>query len=844
MASIEEKIEEYYKKKLDAIGLRHFGKTEKINDSIDNALKEANSKSGGNGANYPDIKCLLNNKHGRTIPVMIEAKGSKGRLEKLTKNGDIAGVLFKDEKANTSAIQNFAVNGALHYGRAILDYSTYSEVIVIGINGSTLDASGQPSDAEYKAYYVSKKNHFVPKLIDKLDSEWALLAPVSVSVLCSILDDMNLTDSEREKLNRVTEATLEDRIHSIHQSIYDDNRLRTHLGTNEKLYLFCGLIMAGLTIEKVAPLSHSDFKGNDIEDKNDGTVVIEQIRAFLKFKKCSKDKIEMILGLLSPVFKNRVLWRPVNGESILKSLFLQVQTDIIPILESNLHLDFTGKILNKLSDWVNLENDAVNDVVLTPRYVTSFMARLARTDMNSFVWDRAMGSAGFLVSAMDIMLKDAQHKIVDKDKLEDKIRKIKEEQLLGIEILGNIYILAVLNMILMGDGSSNIIKGDSHAWNGNFPATVFLLNPPYSAPGKGFIFVEEALKAMTTGYACILIQESAGSGQGQPYTSRILRDNTLLASIHMPSDLFGGKASVQAAIYLFKVARPHELDDIVTFIDMAEDGYARQNRKKSNSNVNLRDVDHAADRYAEVEAILLGKMPKTNYYTVENGKVVTDVITFNGEDWCFSQHKKINTQPNEDDFKAAAAEYFSWKTSKIINESLRINHINIAEPYAWKEFTMDEIFDITKGKRLIKEHQTTGNTLFIGATSENHGETARIGQEALFPPNTITVSYNGSVGEAFYQEEPYWASDDINVLTLKNHELNKNIAMYLCAVIRKAGKLFYYNQKWNLERMKLTKISLPVIENGTPDWYYMNAYIAATEQFAINSVEHLKNNLK
>lgn len=673
MSSIEEKVEELYKRKLNTIGLRHFGKTEKINNSIDTALKEANSKSGGGGNNYPDIKCLLDNKHGRTVPVMIEAKGTKGKLEKLSKDGDIIGITYKDGKANTSAVQNYAVNGALHYGRAILDNSMYEEVIIIGINGSTLDSAGQPSDSEYKAYYVSKKNHQIPKWIDKLDPDWKLLKPSMVNTLYAILDDMNLTEAEREKLKRAKEATLENKIQAIHQSIYDDIRLKDNLGTNEKLYLFCGLIMAGLPIERVAPLSHSDFKGNDTPQNNDGTVILGQIDAFLKYKKCSTDKIEMIFGLLNPVFKNRILWKPENGESILKTLFLQVQQDIIPVLDSSLHLDFTGKVFNKLSDWVSIENDAKNDVVLTPRYVTAFMARLARTDMNSFVWDRAMGSGGFLISAMDIMIKDAQSKIIDKEKLEKKICEIKEKQLLGIETLANIYILAVLNMILMGDGSSNIIKGDSHDYHDNFPATVFLLNPPYGAPGKGFNFVEETLKVMTEGYACVLIQENAGSGQGQPYTKRILKNNTLLASIHMPTDLFAGKSSVQAAIYLFQVARPHEIDDVVTFIDMSEDGFTRQNKKKSNSNVNLRDTDHAVERYAEVEAILLGKMPKTNYYTVENGKVVKDTITLSGDDWCFSQHKALDTRPTEEDFMRTVAEYLSWKVGRLMIERVNQN---------------------------------------------------------------------------------------------------------------------------------------------------------------------------
>src|SRR5699024_4423210 len=121
-----------------------------------------------------------------------------------------------------------------------------------------------------------------------------------------------------------------------------------------------------------------------------------------------------------------------------------------------------GKILNSLNDWVSIENDVSNDVVLTPRYVTELMVKLTRTNMDSYVWDTAMGSGGFLVSAMDAMLKDARSKIQDKEKLSNKISHIKEQQLLGIELLGNIYILAILNMILMGDGSSNMKNGNSH----------------------------------------------------------------------------------------------------------------------------------------------------------------------------------------------------------------------------------------------------------------------------------------------------------------------------------------------------------------------------------------------
>ena len=671
MASIEEKVEEQYKNILSGLGIRHYGKTESVNDTIAKALKEAKSKSGNSGNNYPDIRIMIDDNHGRFLPVMIEAKGSKGKLVKYNADGSIKGPVFNDKKQEMdySAVVNYAVNGAIHYANAILDEGTYKEVIAIGINGTNIDEKGIVVDPECEAYYVSIKNNRVPKKIEAITADdWSLFKTENTDKLFDILDKLNLTEKELEDLTRKTEATLEEKIKAIHQSIYDNQSLKMALTTNEKLYLFCGLIMAGLKTDGIRPLEVSDFASNDNDRNNDGHLILRSIESFLGAKKCSQKKIEMVSGLLDNVFKKKVLWQPRNGESVLKVLFKQVKQDIIPCLESNLHLDFTGRILNSLNDWVSIDNDAANDVVLTPRYVTQLMARLAKTDKDSFAWDACMGSGGFLVSAMDLMIKDAKDKITDTKELEEKIKHIKENQLLGIEILGNIYILAVLNMILMGDGSSNVMNGDSHEFSlpDTFPANVYLLNPPYSAPGKGLLFVEEALSQMTNGYGCILIQDSAGSGQGNPYAKKILQNNTLVASIKMPSGLFGNKASVSTYIFLFKVARPHEKDDLVTFVDFSEDGYSRQNRKKSSQEVNLRNTDHATERYDEIVAIVHGKKPKTNYYTEENGKVIKDTISLNGDDWCIQGHQKIDTIPTEEDFKAVIGNYLSWKVSELM----------------------------------------------------------------------------------------------------------------------------------------------------------------------------------
>lgn len=674
MASIEEKVEEHFKKLLDDFHIRHYGKTETINSSITKALKEADSKSGGSGNNFPDIQLLLQDKTRRDVPVMIEAKGTKGKLEKLTSDGSVE--LNSNGKNPNRAVQQFAVNGALHYGQAILDEGTYSEVVIVGINGTTM-VDGKVSDPEIKAYYVAKKNDNVPKELEGFD--FVQMKESNIDSFYMELDKLSLTVEERERLKRDKEERLEQSIKDIHQRIYDDATIRTLLSTNDKLYFFCGLIMAGLTTEGVRPLELEHFYSNDDAVDNDGVIILRRTKSFLNKKECSKDKIDMVLNYLRPVFEKRDLWKPVNGESIIKSVYKQIKNDILPLLESNIHLDFTGKILNSLNDWVSIENDRLNDVVLTPRFVTNLMARITRTNMDSFVWDTCMGSSGFLVSAMEIMIDDAKRCIKDDESRDDKVQHIKQNQLLGIEILGNIYILAVLNMILMGDGSSQIICGDSHKEAPkyikahSFPANVFLLNPPYSAPGKGLIFVDEALSRMETGYGAVLIQENAGSGQGDVYAKRILEKNTLVASVHMPAGLFNGKASVQTAIYLFKVNRPHEEDDVVTFIDFSEDGYLRQNRKKSTQKVNLRNTDHALERYDEVAAICLGKKPKTSYYTEANSLVIRDTVSLDGSDWTFSQHKKTDAAPTEEDFKKTVADYLAWKVSAILKGEVNVD---------------------------------------------------------------------------------------------------------------------------------------------------------------------------
>lgn len=143
----------------------------------------------------------------------------------------------------------------------------------------------------------------------------------------------------------------------------------------------------------------------------------------------------------------------------------------------------------------------------------------------------------------------------------------------------------------------------------------------------------------------------------------------------------------------------------------------------------------------------------------------------------------------------------------------------------WKPFSIDQLFEIKKGKRLTKANMTEGSTPFIGAIDSNNGLRELIGQPPIHLKNTITVNYNGNgVAEAFYQNEAYWCSDDVNVL-YPRFVLNKYIALFICSIIRNEKYRFSYGRKWHMERMNSSKINIPVDEFGDPDFEFMGNFI-------------------
>lgn len=852
VSSIEEQVEDWCKRQFVSPS-DYYTKTQSINPEIEEALKKAPSKQGGSGSNFPDIKCFIETEGLRRIPVMIEVKGTKGDFAKLNANGEVDNTK-KDGVPNYNNIARYAVNGAVHYADAILkNTESYKEAVAIGVNGYM---ANDEMIVEIGVYYVAKSNLFIPKKVDDY-SDLSFLLTKNADEFVRKIDDISLSTEEKERRTLELEDDIERKLKILNQKLHDEQ----DIVVGNRVQLVAGLIMAGLGVkDKVEPLRVGQLRGEQSDNDTDGHIIMRKISSYLKAKDLPVEKINMITELLNKVFLHSHLEIPVNGESRLKTVYTDIKRDILPFVTGELHnIDFTGRLFNVMNEWVDIPDGDKNDVVLTPRYVTELMAKLCKVNKDSFVWDFTVGSAGFLISSMHLMIEDAKKNTHSPEELKQKILDIKTKQLLGIEKLPDVYMLAVLNMILMKDGSANIIQGNSLEFKGNyeqgklkdepFPATVFLLNPPYSAPGKGMIFVQKALSMMKSGRAAVLIHEKAGSGKGLPFASEVLKRNTLEASIHM-ADIFRGKANVQTAIYVFSVGIPHDTQNLVKFIDFSTDGYGRYNRKKASQKNNLRNEDHAVERYEEIVKLVLYGRGKNdcNLYYFKN-HYSEDYISLEGNDWTCDKHKEIEKKPQALDFADTIKNYLDW----LVSDKIRIPNSEI-------DSRVQKVIEIFLKKGGTFENKKASEYFTIKANSKLDKGDLDFSEGACYPYFTRTVANNGIMGyvhyyddvhkvkgnvlavgmmrmQFFYMKQDFYAGQFTKTASPKFEGFNETVAQWFITWFNKSSEKYLSGLVRDFDKLfNETIISMPIIE-GKISLDFIEAYVNAMKVSCVSQLE-------
>lgn len=141
---------------------------------------------------------------------------------------------------------------------------------------------------------------------------------------------------------------------------------------------------------------------------------------------------------------------------------------------------------------------------------------------------------------------------------------------------------------------------------------------------------------------------------------------------------------------------------------------------------------------------------------------------------------------------------------------------------SWKPFEVQEIFDnIQRGIRLTKDNQIEGNIPYISSTSLNNGVDNFIGNKENVRTSgyDLTIANSGSVGSTFYHPYNYIASDHVH--SLSNEKFNKYQYLFLSVLLNRLKDKYHFNREINEKRLKTDKLMLPVNDEGSPDWEYM-----------------------
>lgn len=358
---------------------------ETLNAEIDKALNEYASKTGGTGGNRPDAKLLLQDKNLYYYPILIEYKGYKDKLVKLDSDGRVDNTTSKSEP-NYKNINGYAVNGAIHYANAILHYTSYTDVISIGVTG--YKNSNKELEYSIGVYYVSKDNLGIGQEVDKY-TDLSFLKKENFDDFIKKVKELSLSNEELEAIRNKREKEINASLVRLNNDIYSNEK---GLSENDRVYLVSASIMATLGVPGVvAPLEKSDLKSSTEDGNTDGEIIVRKIEAFLKRKNLPNKKQELIVRTLKNTLLSDNINKPVNGESQLKRIFVKIVDDLGIYYKIGLTTDFTGKLFNEMYSWLGFTQDKLNDVVLTPAYVANLLVKLARVDKDSYVWDFATG---------------------------------------------------------------------------------------------------------------------------------------------------------------------------------------------------------------------------------------------------------------------------------------------------------------------------------------------------------------------------------------------------------------------------------------------------------------------
>lgn len=591
---------------------------------IDDALKTASKRGTGN-AGFPEYIGTV-----KDYLIVVEDKASISRHIKRDANGLI--------DFGTESVTDYAVNGAVFYAKHLATHTGYKKILAFGVSGDRRNHKISPIFVDETEFYreLPEVQSFISFNEENIDEYYTR----------EILKEN--TDEEKE-----TAAILKDAA-----ALHEDLRNYGNLLDTEKPLIVSGILLA---------LRETDFKNFSIDDltgdtiKTDGQKIYDAIDSnFRRANVSPMVKKDKILGQFAFI-KDTVILNEIDhrlnktplryfAEFLYRSIYRSIRY-------SRSAEDYIGRFYGEFMSYSGGDGQTLG-IILTPKHITQLFCELVALNKDDVVFDPCCGTAGFLIAALHNMLKAA--------KTDAERKNIRKNQLHGIELRPNMFAIATTNMILRGDGKSNLINDDFMKQDANKlqlkQATVGMMNPPYSQGSKQnpslyeIAFTEHLLDSLSVGARCVVIvPQSSMTGktkEEQAIKENIYRHHTLEGVITLNKDTFYGVGTMPC-IAVFTAGEPHPAEKKCKFINFEDDGY------KIAPHIGLVETESAKDKKQHLLDVWFGRLESDTRFCVETTVEPSD-------EWLHSFYYFNDALPTDADFDKTIGDYLSFEFSMIM----------------------------------------------------------------------------------------------------------------------------------------------------------------------------------
>lgn len=555
---------------------------------------------GGRGKAKPEFIISINKKQDTII--VIEAKNTISKHETKEKN-----------KPN-----GFAVDGVLYYAKFLKEKFNVIAIAVSGTSVSKCKTSTfkwNKGEDNYFEWFQGKDNF------------------LTIDNIINILEG-----------NKIKREYNETEVQELALKLHDNLRI---LGVTEKEK---PLFIASILIA----LNNKDFLSS-YHNFNTPLQLIKQVKDYVELEldkaEIPTEKIRYLKSALDQLGKNeKIKSIELRNENSIRWYIEQLENKILPMMNYTYNTtgDSLGKFYHEFIKYSGGDGKGLG-IVLTPKHITDFMVEIAKISKNDKVLDPTCGSGSFLVSAMNHMFEQAQ--------TAEEEENIKKNNLHGIEINTDLWVLAMTNMIVRGDGKSNISSGS--CFDDKIKRKIKdqkinkgLINPPYAQKDYSEIeFIDNMLDMLTVGGLGVAIVplSSAIGTKFKEEREIIMKKHTLKAVFSMPDEAFYPTASTNTCVMVWEAHKPHDETNEETFFGFYKDDGFVKKKKLGRVDVN--------NKWNDIKENWLTSYKRNR---IIDGFTAEKKVTYKDE-WLVEAYMKTDySLLTEDDFIKTLQEYTAY----------------------------------------------------------------------------------------------------------------------------------------------------------------------------------------